>query len=60
MKAVRIPSIGTPPELVEIDDPKRGGGQALLEMEAVALNPVDVSTATGRFYGGSPSTPYVA
>ena len=60
MKAVRIPSIGTPPELVEIDDPERGDGQALLEMESVALNPVDVSTATGRFYGGSPSTPYVA
>ena len=60
MKAVRIPSIGSPPELVDIEPPARGEGQVLLDVEAVALNPVDISTATGRFYGGSPPTPYVA
>lgn len=60
MKAVRIPSLGSPPELVEIDAPERGPGQALVDIEAVGLNPVDISTATGRFYGGSPPTPYVA
>jgi NADPH:quinone reductase len=60
MKAVQIPRIGSPPELVELDEPGRGPDQVLLDMEAVALNPIDISTATGRFYGGSPPTPYVA
>ena len=60
MKAVQIPSLGGSPELVEIDPPERDNAQALLEIEAVGLNPVDVSTAAGRYYGGSPPTPYVA
>ena len=60
MRALRIPSLGSPPELVDVDPPRRGEGQLLLDVEAVALNPVDISTATGRFYGGSPPMPYVA
>ena len=60
MRAARIPAIGQPPELVEVPAPERSPGQALLAMEAVGLNPVDVATASGRFYGGSPPTPYVA
>ena len=60
MRAVRVPGIGAAPELVELDEPERAPGQALLEIEAVGLNPIDVATATGRFYGGSPPTPYVA
>lgn len=60
MRAVRIPALGSPPELVDVEPPERRAGQALLEIEAVALNPIDLSTATGRFYGGSPPTPYVA
>ena len=31
----------------------------LVEVEAVALNPLDIAVANGRFYGGSPPLPYV-
>lgn len=34
-----------------------GGGP--IEIVAVALNPVDLAVAAGRFYGGHPSLPYV-
>ena len=37
----------------------RTEGTAVLEIAAVALNPLDVSIGAGRFYGGSPPLPYV-
>jgi NADPH2:quinone reductase len=43
----------------DVDDPAPGEGAALLEVAAVALNPLDVAIANGRFYGGSPPLPYV-
>lgn len=58
MRAARIRELGSPPRLGEVDPPERGPGQALLRPTAVPLNPVDIATATGRFYGGSPPTPY--
>src|SRR5437763_16791372 len=44
------------PQIDEIDDP---GGGDVLEVTMGALNPVDISIGSGRFYGGSPPTPYV-
>jgi NADPH2:quinone reductase len=58
MRAARITELGSPPRVEEIDPPERAAGQALLAPSAVPLNPVDIATATGRFYGGSPSVPY--
>jgi NADPH:quinone reductase len=58
MRAARIPELGSPPRLEEVEEPKRESGQALLAPTAVPLNPIDVATSTGAFYGGSPPTPY--
>jgi NADPH2:quinone reductase len=59
MRAALIEELGFPPVLAEVDDPSRGSGQALVALVAVPLNPVDIATATGRFYGGSPDLPYI-
>jgi len=58
MKAARIHVLGELPVLEEIEEPPRGPGQALFAPKAVPLNPIDIATAAGRFYGGSPPTPY--
>jgi NADPH:quinone reductase len=58
MRAARIEELGKPPVLAEVAEPTRAPGQALVAPSAVPLNPIDISTATGRFYGGSPPTPY--
>jgi len=60
MRAAVVSEIGRPPELGEAPDPTRGEGEALVEVLGVPLNPIDVNVAAGRFYGGSPPTPYVA
>ena len=53
MRAAQIFELGQPPQPVETGD-VRG-----LEMLAVSLNPLDLSVANGRFYGGHPPLPYV-
>jgi NADPH:quinone reductase len=58
MKAARLEELGQMPVVQEIDEPERAPGQALLAPTAVPLNPIDVSTSTGTFYGGAPPTPY--
>lgn len=58
MRAARIPELGELPRIEEMDAPKRADGQLLAAPTAVPLNPVDIATGTGRFYGGSPPTPY--
>jgi NADPH2:quinone reductase len=56
VRAARLHEIGGIPTVDEIDEP---GGADVLEVTASSLNPVDISTGTGRFYGGTPETPYV-
>jgi NADPH2:quinone reductase len=56
VRAARLHEIGGIPIVDEIDEPE---GPDLLEVAASSLNPVDISTGTGRFYGGTPDTPYV-
>ncbi|OFW72209.1 MAG: hypothetical protein A2Y55_00475 [Actinobacteria bacterium RBG_16_68_12] len=53
MRGARVAELGKPPEAVDVE----GGGP--IEIVAVALNPVDLAVAAGRFYGGHPSLPYV-
>lgn len=53
MRAAQIAELGAPPTLAEIAD----GGP--VEVLAVALNPLDLAVAAGRFYGGHPDPPYV-
>ncbi len=56
MRAARLHEIGGVPTIDEIDPPNESG---LLEVDAAALNPVDVAIGNGRFYGGVPEVPYV-
>jgi NADPH2:quinone reductase len=56
MRAARIAELGRPPVVAEVDEPSGG---TILEVEAVALNPIDVAVGSGRFYGGHPPLPYV-
>jgi len=55
VRAARLHTIGGLPQVDEIDPPV---GPGLVHVSASALNPVDISIGSGRFYGGSPPTPY--
>ena len=60
MKAVVIEQIGSGPVVKDVDEPRRQAGQTLIEVAAAPINPIDISTAAGRYPGGSPDTPFVA
>src|SRR4051812_26905993 len=60
MKAVVIEQIGSGPVVTDVDEPQRQAGQTLIEVAAAPINPIDISTAAGRYPGGSPDTPFVA
>ena len=55
MRAARLHELGGAPSVDEIDAPDG----ANLDVAVSALNPVDISVGTGRFYGGTPELPYV-
>ncbi|HEX4735070.1 MAG TPA: zinc-binding dehydrogenase [Thermoleophilaceae bacterium] len=59
MRAALVEQIGQSPVVGEVAEPQRGEGQALVQVTAAAVNPVDISTSLGKFYGGSPEVPYV-
>ncbi|MDQ3823424.1 MAG: hypothetical protein M3321_09315, partial [Actinomycetota bacterium] len=56
MRAALIRETGAAPEPADVDEP--GSEESVLEVAAVALNPLDVAVGAGRFYGGSPPRPY--
>ena len=56
MQAARLHEIGGVPQIDEIEPP---AGPGLVRVSASSLNPVDISIGAGRFYGGTPDTPYV-
>lgn len=56
MRAARLHELGGTPQVDEVDAPE---GAHLVSVSAAGLNPVDISIGSGRFYGGSPDTPYV-
>jgi len=56
VKAAVISGLGLPPEVVDRPDPR---GEAIYEVSAVSLNPIDVNIGAGRFFGGHPELPYV-
>src|SRR5213080_1098097 len=59
MRAALVEQIGEAPVVGETAEPQREPGQALVQVTAAAINPIDISISTGRFYGGSPDVPYV-
>jgi NADPH2:quinone reductase len=57
VRGARILELGRPPQQQdELDEP---AGETLVEVEAVALNPLDLNVSRGAFYGGHPPLPYV-
>lgn len=58
MRAAVVREVGTPPEPGELPDPERSDADALIEVHAAALNPIDIAIASGRFYAGLPHVPY--
>jgi NADPH:quinone reductase len=56
MRAARLHELGGTPRVDEVDAPE---GANVVAVAAAALNPVDIAIGSGRFYGGSPETPYV-
>lgn len=59
MRAALIESIGSPPRPAEVPEPRRAAGQALVEVAAAPLNPIDLSIASGRFYTPASEVPYI-
>ena len=59
MRAASITEVGGLPVLGEAPDPVRVGGDALIRIEAVPLNPIEINVGAGRFYGGTPPLPYI-
>ncbi len=53
MRAAQVAELGSPPDVVDAT------GAGAIEIAAVALNPLDLAVAAGRFYGGHPPLPYV-
>ena len=59
MKAAVLHEYGVP-RLDEFQEPEAGPGQAVAQVLAAGLNPVDVAISAGRFYAGKPPLPAVA
>jgi NADPH:quinone reductase len=53
VRAAQIAELGGTPEVGELE------GDGAVSIRAVALNPIDIAVANGRFYGGHPPFPYV-
>jgi NADPH:quinone reductase len=59
LRAARITELGALPKIGEAPDPVRAEGEALIQVPAVPLNPIDVNVGAGRYFGGTPPFPYV-
>lgn len=58
MRAAVLNEYGAP-QAGEFRDPAPASGQALVEVLAAGVNPVDIAISAGRFYGGKPELPSV-
>jgi NADPH2:quinone reductase len=58
MRAARLEALGELPRFGEATEPERGEGQALVQVTAAPLNPIDLSVASGVFYAAGDLTPY--
>jgi NADPH:quinone reductase-like Zn-dependent oxidoreductase len=54
LRAYGVPSPG------DFEEPSAGPGEAVVDVLAAGLNPVDVAICAGRFYAGRPPLPSVA
>jgi NADPH2:quinone reductase len=56
MRAAVISELGRSPELADRSEPS---GEAIYQVSAVALNPLDINVGLGRYFGGHPELPFV-
>ena len=56
MRAAIVTELGRLPEPAEAPEPS---GEAVYEVSAVALNPIDVNVGAGRYFAGHPPLPFV-
>ncbi|MGH7610453.1 MAG: quinone oxidoreductase family protein [Candidatus Dormibacteria bacterium] len=59
MRVALISELGGVPRVGELPEPTLSPGQALVQVEAAALNPVDIAIASGNHYSRVPTPPYV-
>lgn len=59
MRAAVVTRCGEPPAFAEAADPAAAAGNALVEVRAAPITPLDVLCATGTSYFGEPAVPYV-
>jgi NADPH2:quinone reductase len=58
VRAAQISELGGTPLVADLPEPENAG-RITVDVLAVALNPLDLAVAAGRFYGGHPPLPYV-
>ena len=56
MRAAVMSELGRTPELTDRAEPS---GEAIYDVSAVSLNPIDINIGAGRYFGGHPEFPYV-
>ena len=59
MRAAVVEAIGHPPAAADVPEPSRRPGEALVRIQAAALNPVELHIWNGHFFDGPPQPPYV-
>jgi NADPH:quinone reductase len=59
MRALVVHEYGAAPQVEDAPEPELREGQAIVEMRAAALNPVDLAIAGGGFYAYRPDVPFV-
>jgi NADPH:quinone reductase len=59
VRAAVVEAAGRPPAAAEVPPPRPGPGEALVRIQAAALNPVELHIWNGHFFDGPPRPPYV-
>ena len=58
MRSALIGELGQAPVVTDTGEPAAAAGETIVTIEAVALNPLDLTVGSGAFYGGHPPLPY--
>jgi len=59
VRAAVVEAMGRPPAVAEVPEPERRPGEAVVQIRAAALNPVELHIWNGHFFDGPPQPPYV-
>jgi NADPH:quinone reductase len=59
MRAARVHRFGDPLQVDDLPDPQPGAGEVVVDIEFVAVNPLDVWVTQGTVAGGSQPLPFI-